>query len=190
MATRRKENEMSKMINTLFPGRPDYVGPTSGIFGLLHHDVLIEDSHDVMERVAYVRREKPKREIAVRLHNMIYLSGCNTVLSRAPLYADYRAKCAPLYADYRAKCAPLDADYDAKCAPLDADYDAKCATLYADYDAKCAPLYADYRAKCAPLDAEILIYIKAHIPDCAWDGKQLVFTAAAPSPDGNEEKRK
>jgi hypothetical protein len=157
---------MSETTNTLFPGRPDYVGPTSGVFGLLHHEVLFEDSHNVMERVDYVRREKPKREIAIRLHNMIYLGDCNAALLRAPLDADYEAKLATLYADYEAKRAPLDADYEAKLATLDADY-----------RAKRAPLDADYRAKRAPLDAEILSYIKMHIPDCAWDGEQLAFAA-------------
>ena len=36
-------------------------------------------------------------------------------------------------------------------------------------------MYADYEAKCAPLDAEILACIKWNIPDCAWNGKTLVF---------------
>ena len=132
------------MINTLFPGRPDYTGPTSGLFGFLHHDKLCESSHNVMERVAYVRREKPQNEVAIRLNNMIYLGGCPAVAKHAPLDADYKAKRAP---------------------------------LYADYEAKLAPLYADYKAKRAAWDAEILAYIKQHIPDCAWDGKELVFGA-------------
>ena len=99
--------------NTLFPGRPDYTGPASGIFGLLHHEVLVESSHNVMERVEYVKNNKPANEVATRLHNMIYLGGC-------PEAADYEAKRAALYADYRAKRAPLDADYEAKLAALDA----------------------------------------------------------------------
>lgn len=130
------------MTNTMFPGRPDYVGPTEGVFGLLHHEVLWETSHDVRERVAYVKDNKPPHEVAVRLHNMIYLGGCEGA---------------------------------AKLDPLDADYKAKSDTLYADYKAKCDPLYADYKAKRDTLDAEILLYIRTHIPDCAWDGKTLVF---------------
>lgn len=141
------------MENTLFPGRPNYIGPTSGIFGLLHHDVLCESSHDVMERVRYVKANKPVREVAIRLHNMIYLGACPAAAKRAPLDADYEAKRDALYADYKAKRAPLDADYKAKRAAL----------------------YADYEAKCAPLDAEILAYIRLHIPDCAWNGAELVF---------------
>jgi len=126
--------------NELFPGRPDYVGPTKGYFALLHHEVLFEKSHDVTERVAYVKRDKLKHEVPIRLHNMLYL----------PFMTD------ALYADYQAKLAPLDADYEAKRAPL----------------------YADYQAKRATLDAYILAFIRQHIPDCAWNGKELVFPEA------------
>jgi hypothetical protein len=161
--------------NTIFPGRPDYTGPTKGTFGLLHHEVLFEESHDVMERVAYVKKYKLPREVPTRLHNMIYLGDCLAVAKRAPLDADYEAKLAPLDADYEAKRALLYADYDAKLAPLDADYEAKRTALYADYDAKQTALYADYDAKRTALYAEITDYIRAHIPDCAWNGKTLVF---------------
>ena len=198
------------MTNTMFPGRSDYTGPISGIFGLLHHEILYETSHDVFERVAYVKKNKPTHEIPIRLHNMIYLGGCEAAAKRGTLYADYKAKRAPLEADYEAKRGTLEVDYEAKCAPLDAEYEAKRSTLYADYRAKCATLdaayygtkrdtlyadyeakrvalWVDYEAKCAPLDAdyeakhvaleaEILAYIKAHIPDCAWDGETLVFS--------------
>ena len=142
-----------KIENTLFPGRYNYTGPTKGWFAFLHHEQLCEESHDVNERLDYVKREKPKNEVAIRLHNMIYLGGCEAI----------------------AKLAPLDADYKAKRAPLDADYETKLAPLYADYEAKRAPLYADYEAKRAALDAQIIAYIRVHIPDCAWDGKTLVF---------------
>ena len=35
------------MTNTLFPGRPNYTGPTSGEFGLVHHDLLHEYSEEL-----------------------------------------------------------------------------------------------------------------------------------------------
>ena len=110
-----------KIENTLFPGRFNYTGPTKGWFGFLHHEQLCEESHDVNERIDYVKKNKPKNEVAVRLHNMIYLGDCEATAKRAPLYADYKAKCAPLDADYKAKCAPLYADYEAKRATLDAE---------------------------------------------------------------------
>lgn len=117
--------------NTLFPGRPNYTGPTKGWFGFLHHEQLCEQSHDVNKRIHYVKREKPKNEVAIRLHNMIYLGGCEAM------------------------------------AKLDA--------LYAAYLAKHDALYATYTVKRDALDAEILAYIKSNIPDCAWNGKKLVF---------------
>ena len=117
--------------NTLFPGRPNYTGPTKGWFGFLHHEQLCEQSHDVNKRIHYVKREKPKNEVAIRLHNMIYLGGCEATTKRDALYADYKIK----------------------------------------HDA----LYAAYTVKRDALDAEILAYIKSNIPDCAWNGKTLVF---------------
>ena len=132
----------ASMTNTMFPGRPDYTGPTTGWFGLLHHEILCEESHDVLERVNYVKKHKPQREVAIRLHNMIYLGCCEA----------------------EAKLDALNADYNAKRAPLDADYNAKLAPLYDDYNAKRDALYA-----------EILAYIRLHIPDCAWNGATLVW---------------
>ena len=89
-----------KIENTLFPGRYNYTGPTKGWFAFLHHEQLCEESHDVNERLDYVKREKPKNEVAIRLHNMIYLGGCEAIAKLAPLDADYKAKLAPLDADY------------------------------------------------------------------------------------------
>ena len=109
-----------KIENTLFPGRYNYTGPIKGWFGFLHHEQLCEKSHDVNERIDYVKLHKPDNEVAIRLHNMIYLGGCKAMAKRAD-------------------------------------------ALYADYE------------KLAVLDAEILVYIKSNMPDCAWNGKTLVF---------------
>ncbi len=64
-------------------------------------------------------------------------------LLRAPLYADYGAKCDLLYADYEAKRDALYADYRAKRNALYADYRAKRNALYADYRAKRDALFWD-----------------------------------------------
>ena len=110
-----------KIENTLFPGRDNYTGPTKGWFAFLHHEQLCEESHDVNERLDYVKREKPKNEVVIRLHNMIYLGGCEVIIKRALLDADHKAKSALLDADYEVKRALLCADYAAKRAPLDAE---------------------------------------------------------------------
>jgi len=96
------------MENTLFPGRPNYIGPVAGWFGLLHHDTLYEWSYNVMERVAYVLTYKPANEVEVRLYNMIYLDGLSA--KRAQLYADYVSKHIQSYKDYWAKHATLAAE--------------------------------------------------------------------------------
>ena len=142
--------------NTLFPGRPNYTGPTKGWFGFLHHEQLCEQSHDVNKRIHYVKREKPKNEVAIRLHNMIYLGGCEATTKFDTLYADYKIKRVMMDGAYMAK---LDALY----ATYTANYDALYATCAAKHDA----LYAAYTVKRDALDAEILAYIKSNIPDCA-----------------------
>ena len=91
------------MTNTLFPGRPDYTGPTAGWFGLLHHRKLCEYSHNVMERVNYVREYKPAHEKATRLHNMIYLGDCEAIIDLDALHNDYMAKRGAPHDDYMTK---------------------------------------------------------------------------------------
>lgn len=142
--------------NTMFPGRPGYTGPREGWFGPLHHAELFEWSHDVMERVNYVKARKPPHEVVIRLHNMIYLGGCLAVGKFAALHADYRTKLDAIKAIY-ADDANLGAPYD-------------------DYRAQRDALFADYEARRAPINAEVLAYIREHIPDCAWNGSKLVFT--------------
>ena len=157
--------------NKLFPGRDNYTGPQSGHFGFVHHGQLFEESHNIAERLERVRKEKPPNEIPVRLHNMIFLDPglCPAIAKRATMYADdYEAKRAPLYAEYRAKRDEANRAKrdEANRVPLDADYRAKRDSLY-----------ADYLANLCSLDAKILAYIRAQIPDCAWDEKlrSLVF---------------
>ena len=58
---------MKAKPNTLYPGRPNYTGPTRGLFFLLHHDRLIEHSRNVVERIKYIQDNKPSNEIETRL---------------------------------------------------------------------------------------------------------------------------
>ncbi len=190
-------------MNDKFPGRPDYVGPTVGWFGLPHHDKLLEESHDVMERVAYVKKNKPQREIDIRLHNMIYLdpvlcpavAQCKSLddayrAQRKPLDDAYRAQCKPMDDAYWAQRKPLDNAYRAQRKPLDDAYWAQRKSMEDAYRAQRNPLddayWAQrnplddaYRAQCKPLEDEILSYIRSEIPDCAWNGKELVFAKKA-----------
>lgn len=164
------------MKNTLFPGRSNYVGPKVGWFGLLHHTVLCEKSHDVTERVRYIKRRKPKNEISVRLHNMIYLGKCEATAKREALGIDYKTKFAALSNDFMTKCGALYDDYTAKRVPFDTNYVAKRTTFYADYVVNYIALYGDYANKRNALDCEIVAYIRAKIRNCAWDGTKLAFS--------------
>ena len=131
--------------NTLFPGRPNYTGPTKGYFGLLHHDRLFEWSDNVLERIDYVKKDKPLAEQAIRLRSMIYLDLKD--LNKA--YED------------------LDkAREDWNKAREDWNKARK------DWN----KAYKDWYKAYEDLAPEVLAYIKAHIPDCAWDGKELRFT--------------
>lgn len=68
-------------LNLLFPGQPNYTGPKDGYFSMLHHRVLFEkaDQRGVMDRVNYVKNQKPFHELAVRLKNIVYLGDCPAV---------------------------------------------------------------------------------------------------------------
>src|SRR3990167_3890164 len=68
---------MNMEENTLFPGRPNYVGPIHGVFAMLHHSILFEGSHNVLERIEYIKNNKPSNEVNIRLHNIMYLGNCD-----------------------------------------------------------------------------------------------------------------
>ena len=124
--------------NTLFPGRPDYTGPTTGYFGLLHHDRLFEWSYNVLNRIDYVRNYKPKDDQAIRLWNMIYLD--------IPEVNKARNDYDTAYNDW----------YKA----------------HNDHD----KARKDWNKAWKDLKPLILAYIHKHIPDCPWNGIELVFT--------------
>jgi hypothetical protein len=183
--------------NVIFPGRPDYTGPTSGPFGAVHHDTLCEESHDINERLAYIDRKKPPHEIPIRRWNMIYLGGCPAVAARKALLDQYDAANKLLDDQYYAAIKPLRDQYDAANKLLDDQYYAANKLLddqyyaankllddqyYAarkplddQYNAAIKPLDDQYVAARKPLNAEILAYIRTHIPDFPWDGKELVM---------------
>ena len=146
---------MDQPVNKLFPGRDGYTGPTSGMFAFLHHEKLFEESHNVMERVAYVKRDKPKREVWIRLHNMMYLDPalCPAINVTAPAEAEYQRVRAQAEAEYQRVRAPA----------------------YAECQRVTAQAYAEYQRVGAPAEAELLAYIKTEMLDCAWNGQTLVF---------------
>ena len=61
------------MINTRYPGRPNYIGPLKGGFAFVHHKVLAELSSNINERIAYINSDKPKHEVESRLYHLLYV---------------------------------------------------------------------------------------------------------------------
>ena len=61
-------------VNKLYPGKPNYRGPKSGMFTLLHHEgPLVEWSDNVMERVGYIKRYKSENERPIRLRHIVFV---------------------------------------------------------------------------------------------------------------------
>ena len=54
-------------MNSDKPGLPDYTGPVRGWFAYIHHEMQLEWSDNIQERVAYIVMEKPANEQAIRL---------------------------------------------------------------------------------------------------------------------------
>ena len=55
-----------KKVNKTHPLLPNYTGPVSGFFIFVHHEGILEWSNNILERVDYVRSDKPKAEQAAR----------------------------------------------------------------------------------------------------------------------------
>src|SRR3990167_7116491 len=137
---------MDQPVNKLFPGRENYVGPTIGMFAFLHHEKLFEESHNVMERVAYVKRDKPKREVWIRLHNMMYLDPalCPAINVTAQAEAEYERVTAQAEAEYQRVTAQAEAEYQRVTAQAYAEYERVRAPAYAEYERVTAQAYAEY----------------------------------------------
>ena len=142
--------QMKKKANTLYPGRPNYTGPQVGIFGLLHHGELFESSHNVNERVAYVRNNKAPAERSIRLHCMCYLEPIGGPLSTA--------------------------HEEAKATAWKAYEEAK-APAWKAYEEATATAWKAYEEAMAPASAIMWKAIKKLVKDAPWNGKELVFKA-------------
>ena len=133
-------------MNTLYPGKPDYTGPTKGLFTLLHHEgPLLEWSDDVMKRVKYINEQKPEHERAIRLRHIVFFP--------ENLWGE---KLRKAYAEWQKECAEW-RKADAEWQKAEAEWQ----KAYAEWQ----KAYAD----------KILAYLKQHVKDCKWDGSTLVF---------------
>ena len=173
---------MKKNANTMRPGLPGYTGPVTGTFALLHHGVLFEWSHDVTERVTYVRRVKRTIEVPIRLRHMLYLGGCRErgMVAYGKAGAAYD-KAREAYGKARAandkaweslRWAVHDkASHDKAREAVDRAWEA-----YGKAREAVDREGAAYDKAWEAVDqAAVLAYIRKHVPDCRWDGKELLF---------------
>ena len=147
------------MTPQLRPGLPGYTGPKSGLFAVIHHGELFEYSHDVFERLDYIDKKKPENERKTRRENILYLGECPALAEYDKALAEYDKALAECDKE-QAECYKALAEW--------AEYD----KAQAEYD----KAQAEYDKAAATVDhAAVLSYIRQHIPDFPWDGKQLVF---------------
>ena len=115
----------------------------------LHHGKLIEAlSEPAANRIAYILRDKPKDEQALRLR-----------LFRPASDEAWQAT------------APAWAAYDKATASARAAYDKAVASARAAYTKATAPARAAYTKATAPAH-------EAECPDCSWDGESIFGKAA------------
>ncbi|MFQ5330068.1 MAG: hypothetical protein ACE5D4_08795 [Thermodesulfobacteriota bacterium] len=186
-------------MNNLYPAKANYKGKTKGWFTCPHHNHIVEYHENIMERVIEIPEVKPKNEIETRFNHIVYVPD-----DLVPEYAK-RARAAHDKAEaaYRRAWAARGkarAAYDKTC---DAYYKARAAydkTCDAYYKARAAHdkaeaayrrAWAIYRkARDAHDKAEVAYrkalkkanknptlnkYLKEHVEDCKWDGKEIVF---------------
>jgi len=154
-------------MNTLYPGLPDYTGPTKGLFTLLHHEgPLLEWSDDVMERIKFINEKKPKHERAIRLRHIVFFPKKLWGKKLQKAYAERKK---------------ADAEWEKAYAEREKAYaewekaDAKWEKAYAEWE-KADAEWEKADAKWKKADADkILTYLKKHVKDCKWDGSTLVF---------------
>lgn len=147
-AAKLRENVKSKRSpNTLFPGRPGYVGPQRGWFAMLHHQQLFERATcDVKSRVAYVKRTKPGDEVPVRLHNMMYLGNLSQIKALQMLH---------------------DACWEMR------DYD---HGITFDGYALRRPIEQAIEATKRHIRPLVIAYVKKYIPDHSWEEENNTIT--------------
>ena len=150
-------------VNTMRPGLPGYTGPVTGLFALLHHGILFEWSHNVMERVDYVLAEKSPGEVPIRLHSMLYLGDCPALDAYGKAWEAYD-KASEAY-------GKASEAYDKASEAY-----VKASEAYGKAREAYVKAWDAYDKAWEAVDqVAVLAYIRKHVPDCRWDGKELRF---------------
>ena len=162
-------------MNNLYPGLPDYLGPKAGYFTLLHHKgPLVEWSHDVMEHIGFIKEEKASTEVPIRLRHIVHYS--------TKLMPDYVQKAsAERQKAYTERQKAL-AEWQKTHAERQKAYTER-QKAYAERQKayiechKASIECQKAEAKWQKAEAKkILVYLRKHIPDCRWNGREIVFT--------------
>ena len=120
----------------------------------IHHEILLEDTTDIQERIDYIKEGKPEDEIPLRLKLM------TPVLHPEKLPSSFR-KAREAY------CKAWEA-YDKAAEAYDKAMEAYDKAREA-YD-KAAEAYYKARKACAP---QIEKLHREEHPDCPWNGKTI-----------------
>ena len=155
-------------MNTTRP--PEW--PKSGMYWHLHHDVLMEYTHDIDERWDYVVKNKPADEVPTRLRLM------RPVVGELPADVDKAyAEWDKANAEWCKANAELDKAY-AECYKANAEWDKARAEWCKAY-AECYKANAELdKARAANLPA-ILALHSIECPGCPWDG-ETIFPRSTP----------
>lgn len=160
---------MQSEANTMFPGRDNYTGPDIGLLGLCENNHLWKPLHSFAEHIRIIKETKPQNEIAIRLHNLIYINLAVVPGIPPESYAHWQ-QAYVLWQE-------ADTYWWATAAHMRESY----ARIEESY-ARRGQAYARRRESKMPVASQILAYIRAHIPDCAWNeatGK-LIFPEVVP----------
>lgn len=139
-------------MNTIFPGKPNYTGPNNGLFCFVHHDILYEYSYNIQERLEYIKNNKAKNEIKIRLD-------CIGLIS-TERFTELQEAAAELYKASSAQCSLV-----------------KGHIAHREY-IKARNKWFKF---CSEWQLPIEQYIKGLVPDAPWNGKELVFPAGGNS---------
>ena len=149
----------------------------------IHHGQVAEKLTEPVERrIAYILREKPKAEQALRLRLMRPVRASARAeydKVTASARAEYDKVTAPALAEYDKIMASARAEYDKIMASARAEYDKVTAPALAEYDKIMAPAWAEYDKIMAPARAEYKkVTASAHKAicptlDCPWDGRSI-----------------
>jgi hypothetical protein len=126
----------------------------------IHHEIAVEALTEPIEnRIAYILREKPKKEQALRLRLMRPVE--------APALAEYQRVTAPALAEYQRVTAPALAEYQRVTAPALAEYLRVKASAWAEYLRVEAPALAEYER------VEAAAHLAICVSDCPFYGRTI-----------------